>query len=121
MKKIGFCFFIFLSILRGDAQNDNLVSKNFKFKDGVYLHFENLQRNQPSAIWDSVEARLATNPQTLQMYIELIKYKNRPDSVDLNKLWCVVIDGIPYSSTPPPTASSTPAARPTPLIHGTAR
>ncbi len=100
MKKTGILFFILLSILRGRAQNDNLVSKNFKFKDGVYLQFEHFQKNQPTALWDSLDARLATNPQTLQMYVELIKFKNRPDSIELHKVWCVVIDGIPYVKLP---------------------
>lgn len=100
MKKIFYTLFLTLLILKGHAQNSTLVSKNFKFKDGIYEHFEQLQRNQPSIVWDSLETRLATNPQSLQMFIETIKHKRTHDSVSVNKLWGVVIDGIPYVRLP---------------------
>ena len=100
MKKILYSLLLMLSILRGHAQNSTLVSKNFKFKDGIYEHFEQLQRNQPSIVWDSLETRLATNPQSLQMFIETIKHQRTHDSVAVNKLWGVVIDGIPYVRLP---------------------
>lgn len=88
---------ILLSILRGGyAQNRTLVTKNFKFRDGVYYHFEQLQRNQPAVVWDSLETRLATNPQSLQMYIEVLKHKQTHDTIVLNSIWGVVVDGIPY-------------------------
>lgn len=100
MKKTLYLCAIILSILRGDAQNSTLISKNFKFKDGIYYHLADWQKNQPNATWDSLEARLATNPQSLQMYVELIRFKNNKDSVQLNRLWCLVVDGIPYIRVP---------------------
>jgi hypothetical protein len=100
LKNIVLVAFIMLSILRGYAQNETLISKNFKFKDGVYYQFEHLQRNQPNVLWDSLDARLATNPQSLQMYIEVLKHKRTHDSINLNNVWGVVIDGIPYARLP---------------------
>lgn len=97
MKKIPILIIILLSILRGGyAQNKTLITKNFKFHDGVYYQFEQLQRNQPAVVWDSLETRLATNPQSLQMYIEVLKHKRTHDTIRLGTVWGVVVDGIPY-------------------------
>ena len=100
MKKIALIAILTLSILRGYAQNATLISKNFKFKDGVYYQFEQFQHNQPNVVWDSLDARLATNPQSLQMYIEVLKHKSTHDSINLSNIWGVVIDGIPYVRLP---------------------
>lgn len=77
------------------AQADSLVllSKNFKFEDGIYLSLEDFQQNQPAVSWDSVYARLHTNPQNLMTLVDTIHYKNNKE---VGKLWGFSLGGIPY-------------------------
>ena len=96
MKKNLFFCFILASILRGYAQEKTILSKNFKFHDGVYRQYSDFQKNLPNIKWDSVETSLATNPKSLITYIEFLKFKKTQIAVNLDSVWGVVIDGIPY-------------------------
>lgn len=87
--------FILLPIL-SFAQEDSLVllTKNFKFEDGIYLSFEDFKQNQPSISWDSVFARLHTNPQNFITLVDTIHFKD--STTELGKLWGFSLGGIPY-------------------------
>ena len=100
MKYIFLIVFFNVSILRGHAQGGILVTKNFKFNDGLYLSFDHFQKNKPDVAWDSLEARLVTNPASLMTHVEFLKIKSRPDSLNLDVVYCLVIDGIPYLKLP---------------------
>ncbi len=92
--------FVFAAILRGGAQKAAVITKNFKFKDGVYATYSDWQRNKPSMVWDSIETNLAVNPKTLLMQMEYAKHKKTHQSVVLDSIWGVVVDGIPYIHLP---------------------
>lgn len=81
------------------AQKDStvLLTKNFKFKDGIYLSFKEFQENQPSISWDSVFARLHTNPQNFITLVESIQIKENQES--LKAIWGFSLGGIPYIDT----------------------
>ncbi len=78
------------------AQEDSLVllTKNFKFEDGIYLSFDEFKQNQPSISWDSVFARLHTNPQNFITLVDTIHFKE--GAAELGKLWGFSLGGIPY-------------------------
>ncbi len=76
-----------------------LVTKNFKFHDGVYASFAEFQRNRPTWPWDSLYVVSATNPNTFLTQVEHIRHKNGT-SIPLDSLWGIVIGGIPYVRLP---------------------
>jgi hypothetical protein len=92
--------FLFAAILRGGAQKTAIITKNFKFKDGVYATYGDWQRNNPSVVWDSIETNLAVNPKTMMMQMEYAKLKKSHQTVSLDSVWGVVVDGIPYIRLP---------------------
>ncbi len=50
------------SILRGVAQKkEDIITKNFKFENGIYASFSDWQRNKPTYRWDSIETTFAVN------------------------------------------------------------
>ena len=92
-------FFICFSAIVS-AQDSVLVTKNFKFQDGVYLNFEAFQRNKPSFIWADIETNLATNKATFQTQCEYLRQRATGDSVKMDTVWGIVINGIPYIKLP---------------------
>lgn len=70
-----------------------LLTKNFKFKDGVYYSHTDLQMNSPSLSWDSLYSRLHTNPQNLTTLVDTIAHRS---ALPLKKIWGFSLGGIPY-------------------------
>lgn len=75
-----------------------IITKNFKFLDGIYTSFDAFQKNEPTYTWKDVKASVYTNPQTYVTQIEHIIYEDR--MLDLDKLWGVCLGGIPYIHQP---------------------
>ena len=82
------------------AQTDSvLVTKNFKFNDGVYRSFSDWRNNSPNWSWDSLNVVSATNPNTFLTQVEYIRFADgRP--MHLDSIWGLVISGIPYVRLP---------------------
>lgn len=81
------------------AQEDSLIlTKNYHFNDGVYLSFEAFQSNTPDYKWEDLKANLVTNPQTFLTQIQYVFIKKETEDIplDLDKIWCVSLAGIPY-------------------------
>jgi hypothetical protein len=81
------------------GQDDSLIlTKNFKFRDGIYLSLEQLHRNRPAYTWDELDASLVTNPQTFVTKAERIRplETEAQDSFRLDDIWAVSLGGIPY-------------------------
>ena len=89
-----FCF-IFLFGFKLSGQEGDLLTKNFKFKDGVYLSFSDFQENNPAFTWEQMEGNMVTNPQTFITKIEYLRVKGGRDLI-LREIWGVSIGGIPY-------------------------
>lgn len=100
MKIQLICVFFFAIILRGAAQKPTVITKNFKFRDGVYATYADWQRNQPMLVLDSLETNLAVNPKTFFMQMEFAKHKKTHQTIKLDSIWGVVVDGIPYIRLP---------------------
>lgn len=98
--KYSLCLCIFaFSCTVAFAQGDTiLLTKNFKFEDGLYLSFESFQRNQPDLKWEQVRAQVFSNPQTFITQIETIKLKDttRHKPLFIYDIYGISLDGIPY-------------------------
>ncbi len=97
----AFCPLLFLLIpLHCIAQADSMVvvSKNFKFRDGLYFSVEEFKNNAPRYSWDQLDARLFSNPQTFLAQVAEIKLKEteEPKILDLQALWGFCLGGLPY-------------------------
>lgn len=98
---IRFLPMVFLVIASAclSAQPDSiLLTKNFKFVDGVYVSFEDFQQNQPTYLWDDLSANLATSEEGFIAQVEYIKHKK--NSLDLQQVWGICLGGIPYVRLP---------------------
>ncbi|MDZ7876884.1 MAG: hypothetical protein U5L45_04400 [Saprospiraceae bacterium] len=102
MKKIILIMTLFSAfILRGSSQTrDKIITKNFKFENGIYATFADWQRNKPTYQWDSIETTFAVNPTTFLMQMEALRVKKTAKLVDIDSVWGVVVDGIPYMRLP---------------------
>jgi len=95
-KLIGVIVLIFGIIGSIYSQNDNLemLTKNFKFEDGIYTSFEQFQQNEPDYYWEEVKANLFSNPQTFITQVEYIIYHQ--DTISMDSIWGLAIGGLPY-------------------------
>ncbi|HMO38353.1 MAG TPA: hypothetical protein PKC76_03565 [Saprospiraceae bacterium] len=90
------CLFI---IGRAAAYSDSLLlTKNFKFQDGIYLDFTDLQQNRPTYRWEEVSARMATSDEGFIAQVERIRKDQQ--LLDLSQVWGICIGGIPYIRLP---------------------
>ena len=101
MKKfILFTLFLTVILRGGYAQEKVLITKNFKFKDGIYYQFDHFQHNQPDIAWADVETNLVTSKFSLQTQIEFMRHKKTQQPLNLDSIWGIVVDGIPYVRLP---------------------
>jgi len=92
------CLF-FLSIGVVFAQSDSLIlTKNFKFADGVYVNYADFQKNKPTYSWQEVNASLATSEEGFVAQVEYIRYNQQP--LNLQEIWGICLGGIPYIRLP---------------------
>lgn len=101
MKNIEKDWLILLMLSLGlnlaGAQPDSvLVTKNFKFEDGVYLTAGDWQQNRPAFTWEELDASLATNPQTFITQVESIRVRDSGASISPDSIWGISLGGIPY-------------------------
>ncbi len=89
-----------LSALRVQAQMAESITKNFKFRNGVYRTFEEWQKNRPTWAWDSLDAGVLTNPQTFLTQVEHLTVRKTGVVIVPDSVWGVVLDGIPYLRLP---------------------
>jgi hypothetical protein len=100
MRKIALLSFYLLGILRGYTQDKTVITKNFKFKDGIYTSFVHIQQNKPDWVWEHVETNLVTSKNSLQTQIEFIRLKKTQLPIPIDSIWGIVIDGIPFIKLP---------------------
>ena len=101
--QIKYLFNTFLFVLcigSVSAQNRIEVTPTYRFTDGIYLTFEEFQSNQPALSWSQFTRRSVVNPQTLIAQVDFIRYKNSQESLDLDKIWGICIDGLPFIRIP---------------------
>lgn len=79
------------SLLRGQE-----VTPTFAFADGLYFTYDEFVRNQPRIPMQDVQPRLVTNPRTWITQVESLTRRSDGQPVDIDQLWGISIDGIPY-------------------------
>jgi hypothetical protein len=100
MKFLGSAVWLFfLSVSASVAQSDSLVlTKNFKFTDGVYASYADFQKNKPTYIWQDVNANLATSEEGFVAQVEYIRHDR--EDLDMQQVWGICLGGIPYIRLP---------------------
>lgn len=79
-------------------QNGNLITKNFKFNDGIYLTLQDFQKNKPNLTWNQVSSTLASSDEGFIVQVESIKTAEQV--LDLEQVWGIAIKGMPYIRLP---------------------
>ncbi len=82
-------------ITAADAQDSVLVTKNFKFEDGIYLTFQAFQNNSPDYSWNEVNSQVFINGESFISKTENFVLKNGTQLPFLN-VWGFSYNGIPY-------------------------
>ena len=73
-----------------------ILTQTFKFQSGVYLSYEEFQRNQPSYNGNEIKAAYFHNPQTEEIKVEYIRVIASATQLNLDSIWGISIKGIPY-------------------------
>lgn len=86
--------------LLAKGQDSLVLSKNFRFADGVYFGLEELRRNQPRFALADLDLQHFTNPQTSLTQVNglVLKKENRP--LPLDSVWAVCLEGVPSVRVP---------------------
>jgi len=69
------------------------LTKNFVFRDGIYLSFESFKNNSPDVSWEKVKLVGYTNPQSLMT--QVIEIQTDTGVFDLKTTWGMCVDGTP--------------------------
>lgn len=94
--RVGAVLVFFGLATTAGAQVDSvLVTKNFKFEDGLYVTVAEFQQNRPAIPWKDVKAILASNPQTFLIQVESL-YSSGTGPIAPDSLWGLCLGGIPY-------------------------
>lgn len=73
-----------------------LVTKNFHFREGIYLSQESFRHDSPDILWDQVQAKWYTNPQTYLTQVEYIRHDESAAALSPDSIWGFCIQGVPY-------------------------
>ncbi len=72
------------------------LTQAFRFESGVYLTFEAFQKNTPDIKAADIAGNFFINEKTKQAKVEYISLKASNKKLDLDKMWGIVIRGVPY-------------------------
>jgi hypothetical protein len=93
--RILLLFIALLGCLTLQGQDTVLVSKNFKFNDGIYLSFEAFQNNKPDLQWEEVVSEVFINGDSFLSKTEKFVLKTG-EEIPLVNVWGFSFSGIPY-------------------------
>ncbi len=99
-------YIILCSLIAGpllSAQTDSiLLTNDFHFRDGVYFTFAAFRANTPDIPVERLEGRLVTNAETLVTKSDYLAVKtdSGPETIALNTIWAVCLDGLAYLPVP---------------------
>jgi hypothetical protein len=82
------------------GQDSVLLTKNFRFADGVYFNLAQLQSNSPAIGLDSLDVQYFTNPQTSLTQVDAIAFKKSKKPIHLDSIWAICLDGVPSIRVP---------------------
>ena len=89
--------FLFASAGLAAQSGPVMVTKNFHFREGIYLSYASFRNDSPDLGWDQVEAKWYTNPKTFLTQMEYIRPKTTGQTaVDPDSIWGFCMQGVPY-------------------------
>lgn len=88
------CLSVYLSNLQ--AGDSILVTKNYKFQDGLYLDFDQWKTNTPEWTLDEVDLNYFLNPLNHTLKIASVSLGDTGKFISPDTLWGVALDGIPF-------------------------
>ncbi len=100
----SFIFGMILLLVAGNLsaqegqETQEVVTKNYKFNDGVYYSFSDFQKNSPVLQWDEMQGNVFSNPEAFTVKAEILKIKSMESGEEnlLDSIWGFAIGGIPY-------------------------
>ena len=110
VQRLAFLFFIIFVLNTSFAQTSaqyeapkdiqKLVSKNMKFKDGVYKSFLVWQKNLPDVKMSEITMSYFLNPITNLLEIDTIATRKTHERISPDSVWSIVLSGVTYISVP---------------------
>ena len=90
------------------AQSENVaLGSNFKFRDGIFLDFEQFQQNQPGFTWgEVVNNMISTKPGVVKVASLLVGDARDHEALSLDSVWGLSKNGVPYVRIPQDTSDS---------------
>lgn len=82
------------------GQDSVLLSKNFRFADGLYFSLAELQANRPGLPMDSMKMDYITNPQTSLTQLNAVFLKKNTPAFSVDSIWAICLDGVPSIRVP---------------------
>ncbi len=82
------------------GQDSMLLSKNFRFADGLYFNLDQLKRNQPAFALNDLDLHSFTNPQTSLTQVDSIVFKKNKKPLPTDSVWAICMDGVPSIRVP---------------------
>ncbi len=75
-----------------------VVTKNYKFNDGIYFSFADFQKNKPVLKWEELHGNVFSNPENFTVKAEILKQKSLGPSAEnlLDSIWGFTMGGIPF-------------------------
>ena len=99
-------FFLNYSFAQTSAQHEipkdiqKLVSKNMRFKDGVYKNFSAWQKNQPDIKMSEITMSYFLNPISNLLEIDTIATRKTHERISPDSIWSITLSGVTYISVP---------------------
>lgn len=82
------------------GQDSVLLTKNFRFADGLYFSLAELQANRPGLPMDSIKIEYFTNPQTSLTQLDAIFLKKHRPQFPVDSIWAICLNGVPSIRVP---------------------
>lgn len=85
-----------------DSSNEvqKLVTKNMRFKDGIYRTFQTWQKNQPDIKMSELTMNFFLNPINNLLEVDTMAFRKTHEKINPDSLWCVVLSGVTYVAVP---------------------
>ena len=100
-RLLGEGILLILFLLSAPLSAQTQLTQSFRFENGVYETFEAFQQNRPTHSGNMIEGNFFINEKTKQAKVEYIRLKITRENLDLDKIWGLVIRGIPYVKASP--------------------
>lgn len=102
IKSILICTFFVSSIFWAKADSPTpksdttILTKNFKFEDGIYLSINAFQNNTPDFKWTDLQTSYYLNEKEFTAQFETILHPTTGKEIEVKDIWGATINGIPY-------------------------